>query len=63
MAQCSLMRGGGLADAAYCHLWNQQQVDGCGWGDVMDNDAVLVLVLDFRGYLAGDDAFEKGRHG
>jgi hypothetical protein len=28
----------------------------------VNDDAEIVLVLDFSGDFAGDDAFEKGRH-
>ena len=40
-------------------LRNNQQMHRCLRLDVMDDDAAIVLMLDFGGNLAGDDALEN----
>ncbi len=55
--------GSGLADPRNDGLGNQQEVDGGLRLNVMDHDAVVVLVFDSGRNFAGDDAFEEGGHG
>lgn len=63
VAEDRLLVGRGLADAGNDRLGDDEQVDGSLRGDVVDDDAELVLVFDFGGDFAGDDAFEEGGHG
>ena len=37
---------------------DEEQVDGCLWGDVPEADALIVFVDDFGGDFAGADFFE-----
>lgn len=52
--------GRGGADARQGFFGDDEQVDRRLRLDVVQNDAVFVLVLDFGGDFAGDDALEKG---
>jgi hypothetical protein len=63
VAKEGLVGGGGLADARDGFFGDDEQVDGRGGLDVVDDNAVLVLVLDAGGNFAGDNALEKGGHG
>jgi hypothetical protein len=63
VAEGGLVVGRGFADAGDDGFGDDEQVDGGLRLDVMNDDAVLVFVLDARGYFSGDDAFEEGRHG
>jgi len=63
VAEQGLLVGGGLAEAGDDDLGDDEQVDGRGGGDVVDDDAVLVLVFNAGGDFAGDDAFKERRHG
>jgi hypothetical protein len=59
-----LLVGGGVADAGDDGLGDDQQVDRGLGGDVVDDDATVVLVFDLGGDFAVDDSLEKGlRHG
>ena len=60
MAEEGLVGGVGLADAWDGLLRDDEQVDGRGGLDVVDDDAMFVLVLDARRNLAGDDFLEDG---
>ena len=63
VAEDGLVGGGGFADAWYQLFGDDEQVDGGLRLDVVEDDAVFVLVLEARGDLAGDDFFEDRRHG
>ena len=52
-----------FADAGNDDLRDDKQMHGRLWLDVMDDDAVIVLVFDLGGDFPGDDAFEEGWHG
>ncbi len=41
-------------------LWNDEEVHGCLWGDVVDGDAVCVFVRNSCRNLAVDDLLKKG---
>ena len=62
VAEDGLLIGVGFADAGDDGFGNDEQVDRRGRCDIVNDDAEIVLVLDFSGDFAGDDAFEKGRH-
>ena len=62
VAEDRLLVGRGFADAGDDGLGDNEQMHGSGRGDVVDNDAVVVLVFDLGGNFAGDDAFEEGGH-
>lgn len=62
VAEDGLLVGMGFTGAGDQGFGNDEQVDRRGRGDIVDDDAEIVLVLDFSGDFAGDDAFEKGRH-
>ena len=53
----------GFADARYNFFGYDQQVNGGLWLDVVEDDAVFVLMLDARRDLAVGDLLEKGFHG
>jgi hypothetical protein len=64
VSENGLMIGRGVADAGDDDLWDDQQVDRCLGGYVVDDDATVVLVFDLGGDFAVDDSLEKGlRHG
>src|SRR5690606_10417951 len=63
MTEQRLVVGLGLADARDDLLGNDEQVYGRLRLDIVQDQAVLVLVLDSRRNLARDDSFEDGFHG
>ena len=63
VAEQGLVRGSGFANARNDLLWYDQQMDRRLRLDVMQHEAVFVLVLDFSGDFAGDNFFEEGWHG
>ncbi len=60
MAEDGLILGLGFADARYHFFGDNQEVNGRLRLDVVENDAVLILVFDAGGDLARDDFFEDG---
>jgi len=60
MPEHSDIRQPGLVQPGNGLLGNDQQVDGRLRLDVVDDDAGRVLVLDFCGDFAGDDALKEG---
>ena len=60
MAQGGFIGWGGVADAGDHGLGNDQQVNGCGGLDVVDDDAAVVFVFDLGRNLAVDDALKEG---
>jgi hypothetical protein len=62
VAEHGLVLGARRAHARDGHLGDDEQVDRGLRLDVVDSDAVLVLVFDPCRNLAGDDALKKGRH-
>ena len=59
MPEYALIGGGGFAHAGDNFFRHDQQVHGRLGLDVVEDDAVLVLVLELRGDFAGDDTFEN----
>jgi len=62
VAEESFIRGAGFADPGNGLLGNNQQMDRRLWLDVMQHDALFVLVLDPGRNFAGDDFFKKSFH-
>ena len=60
VAEDGLIGGSGVADARDHGLWNNEKMNGGFGGDVVDDDAAIVLVFDLGGNFAVDDALEKG---
>lgn len=65
MAEEGGVFGGGFSDADEEFLGDEEKVGGGLGGDVVDDDALVVFVLDGRGDFAVDDSLEDcffGRH-
>lgn len=60
MAEDCLIVGRGFADARYHLFGDDQEMDGRLWLDVVEDDAVFILVLELGGDFARDDFFEEG---
>lgn len=62
VSQHGLVVWSGFADAGDHGFRDDEEVDRCGGGDVVDDDAAIILVLDAGGNVAGDDAFKESVH-
>ena len=63
VAEHGFIGGRGVTDAGDYVFRNDEQVNRGLGGDVVDDDAAVVLVLDLGGDFAVDDALEEGLHG
>ena len=64
VAQLGFVGGRGFTDARDKFFGDDQQVNRGLWLDVVNDDATVVLMLDFGGDFAVDDFLEEGfRHG
>lgn len=63
VAEEGLVAGLSQTDPVDASLGDHQHMDRSLRIDVMDGDALIVLVLDAGGDFPGDDAFKQGRGG
>jgi hypothetical protein len=63
MAEHDLILGGGFRDARNYFFRDDQQVNGCLRLDIMQHEALLVLVFDSRGNFAVDNFLKESFHG
>lgn len=60
MPQRGLIPARRFSDARNRFFWNNEAMNRCLWINVVNNNAVLVLVFNFCGDFAGDDLLKKG---